>query len=178
MSPILDRYATLLLRWNERINLTAARTVDDAMQHIADCEALIPFISADAKRLVDVGSGGGLPAVVIAALRPDLRVIAVEPIQKKHAFLRTAVRELGLSNLEPRACRVQEVEPDTFDVATSRATFALSEWLVLGLSLVRPGGLVLAMEGLASADLPSGATRHPYALAGKTRAIVSLTRST
>jgi 16S rRNA (guanine527-N7)-methyltransferase len=178
MTPILERYADLLLKWNARINLTAASTHDDAMQHIDDCSAIIRHIPSDARALVDIGSGGGLPAVVIAASRPDLVVTAVEPIQKKHAFLRTAARELALANLHPRAARIEDVEDAAFDVATSRATFALDAWLRLGLRLVRIGGVVLGMEGRDEVALPAGAIRHPYDHAGKTRAIIELVRST
>ena len=178
MTPVLERYADLLLKWNARINLTAASSRDDAVQHIADCEAILAHIPSDAHSLVDIGSGGGLPAVVIAAARPELVVHAVEPIQKKHAFLRTAGRELGLANLPPRAARIEEVESDAFDVATSRATFALDQWLVLALRLVRPGGVVLGMEGRDQFELPADAVRHPYQLGDRTRAIISLVRST
>lgn len=178
MTPILERYAALLLKWNARINLTAAASLDDAMQHIDDCLAIVPHIPSSARRLVDIGSGGGLPAVVIAASRPELEVTAVEPTNKKHAFLRTAARELGLANLLPRAARVEDVERDAFDVATSRATFALDEWLQRGLRLVRIGGVVLGMEGRDIVSLPAAAERHPYQLAGKTRAIIALVRST
>jgi 16S rRNA (guanine527-N7)-methyltransferase len=178
MTTVLERYADLLLKWNARINLTAASSRDDATQHIRDCEAILQHIPTAARSLVDIGSGGGLPAVVIAASRPGLAVTAVEPIQKKHAFLRTAARELGLANLHARAARIDDVEGDAFDVATSRATFALDEWLRLGLRLVRIGGVVLGMEGRDAVALPAGAARHPYELAGKTRAIIELVRST
>ncbi len=177
MIPTLTRYAELLLRWNARINLTAASSMNDAMQHIRDCEAIIAYIPNDANVLVDIGSGGGLPSIVIAAARPTLVVHAIEPTQKKHAFLRTAARELALPNLRPRAVRLDDVESDAFDVATSRATFAIEEWLTHGLRLVRPGGLVLGMEG-QPVRLPPGAERHPYQLDGKTRAIITRVRST
>ena len=147
------------------------------MQHVVDCAHLLAYIPADVGRLVDVGSGGGLPAVVIAVARPELEVTAVEPTGKKHAFLRTAARELGLGNLRPLAGRSDDIERGAFDVATSRATFALDEWLRLGLELVRPGGLVLGMEGRPT-DLPAGADRHPYTIDGKSRAIIGLQRST
>ena len=178
MIAVLDRYADLLLKWNARINLTAASTKDDALQHVADCEAIVPHLPSETRLVVDVGSGGGLPAVVIAASRPEIVVHAIEPTQKKHAFLRTAARELGLPNLQPRAARIEDVESDAFDVATSRATFALDEWLRLGLRLVRPGGLLLGMEGRDRVELPAGAARHAYQLGDKTRAIISIVRST
>lgn len=177
MNELQRRYADLLLKWNARINLTAATTVDDALHHIEDCSAILKHIPDDARRLVDVGSGGGLPAVIIAAARPGLEVTAVEPIQKKHAFLRTVARELGLANLHPRAARAEEIEHGAYDVATSRATFALTEWLAIGSTLVRPGGVVLGMEGQPG-ELPPGAVRHPYRLGDKSRAIIVLDRST
>jgi len=173
VNPTLAKFATELLRWNERINLTAARTFDDAMQHIDDSAAILPFIPADATRLVDVGSGGGLPAVVIAILRPHLTVTALEPVHKKLAFLQHA-RRLFCSNLEPRAERVEQHATHDYDVATSRATFALPTWLSIGRRLVRPGGLVLAMEGAEQFELPPGASRHPYDMGDRTRAIVVL----
>ena len=175
-SAKLSANIELLLRWNARINLTAARTHDDATQHVVDCLGVLPHIPADAARLVDVGSGGGLPAVIIAALRPNLAVTAVEPTHKKHAFLRTAARELALPNLDAIAGRLDDLPDASWDVATSRATFALDEWLASGLRLVVPGGLVLGLEGAEEVTLPPGATRHPYALADRKRAIITLRR--
>jgi 16S rRNA (guanine527-N7)-methyltransferase len=172
----LSAYVELLLRWNARINLTAARTVDDATQHVIDCLAVLPHIPRDARRLVDVGSGGGLPAVVIAALRPDLAVTAVEPTHKKHAFLRTAARELALPNLDARAARLDDLPDAEWDVATSRATFALDEWLAGGQRLVVPGGWVLGLEGAEQLDLPPGAVRHAYSFSDRTRAIITVQR--
>src|SRR5262245_10579524 len=95
-SPELDRYLALLLQWNAQINLTAARTREALMRdHVPDALALSELIEAGS--LVDVGSGAGLPALPLALLRPALRIRLVEPRAKKAAFLRTAVRELGLS---------------------------------------------------------------------------------
>jgi 16S rRNA (guanine527-N7)-methyltransferase len=172
----LVRYIELLLRWNARINLTAARSHDDAAQHVVDCLGVIPHLPTGAARLVDVGSGGGLPAVIIAIMCPELEVTAVEPTHKKHAFLRTAARELQLVNLSARAQRLGDLPDASWDVATSRATFALTDWLTSGLRLVVPGGLVLGLEGSDQTDLPAGAVRHPYPLADRTRAIISLRR--
>ena len=181
LSPVedaqLSRYVELLLRWNSKINLTAARSVDDATQHVVDCLAVVPHLPAGPARLVDVGSGGGLPAVVIAILRPDVQVTAVEAIHKKHAFLRTAARELALANLEAQARRAEDLPDASWEIATSRATFALDAWLQLGLRLVVPGGLVLGLEGSDQFELPDGASRHPYPFGDRTRAIISLRRA-
>jgi 16S rRNA (guanine527-N7)-methyltransferase len=173
MEPALETFASEMLRWNARINLTAASTLDEIRQHILDCRALIEHIPLSTQRVIDVGSGGGLPAAVIAILRPELAVVALEPTHKKLAFLQQ-IRRLLAPNLEPRAERLEQHAGRGYDVATSRATFALAEWLTRGRELVRPGGLVLGMEGVDRVELPAGATRHPYAIADRTRAIIAL----
>lgn len=170
----LVRFSDELLRWNARINLSAARTPADMAQHVVDSAAVVPWIPATTQRVIDVGSGGGLPAVPVAILRPELSVVALEPIHKKHAFLQHARRALGLTNLEARAERVEDHAGRGYDVAESRATFALPEWLEIGRELVRPGGVVLAMEGAEQHNLPGRATRHPYTLDDRTRSIVVL----
>ena len=169
--PQLVTYVESFARWNQRINLSAARTVEDIADHVVDCLALLPHIARDA-RVVDVGSGGGLPGVVLAAARPDLAVTCVEPIHKKAAFIRQAGRDIGLSLtvLTSRADSLLRA----YDVAVSRATFDLRLWLDLGARLVHPGGRVLAMEGLEQFDLPPDASRHPYTHRNRTRAIIVL----
>ena len=132
---------------------------------------------SSAMRVLDVGTGGGLPAVIVAICLPDALVTALEPVRKKHAFLRTTARELSLSNFEPQAERVGDHLHRDYDAAMSRATFDLREWLLFGLDFVRPGGLVLGFEAAARSDLPPDVQRHPYRLGSKSRAIVTLRRS-
>lgn len=165
----LSTYLALLVKWNARINLTATRDERElVVQHILDALAVVPHVPADATRAVDVGSGGGFPSAVIAIMRPGLAVTALEPVNKKHAFLATVRRELGLGNYHPFAVRMEAHMQDPafrpYDVASSRATFALPAWLAHGASLVRPGGVVLGMEGAEQHPLPPGARRHPYTL--------------
>jgi 16S rRNA (guanine527-N7)-methyltransferase len=166
-----DQYRDLLLRWNQRVNLTAASSPAEVDEHIADCLHLVEHVP-EAGTLLDVGSGGGLPAIVIAVARPGVSVTALEPTHKKHAFLRTAARELGLRNFEARAERWEDHPGRGYDVATSRATLDLVTWLGIGARFVRPGGRVLGMEGRDQIALGPGMTRHPYEIGGKTRAIV------
>jgi 16S rRNA (guanine527-N7)-methyltransferase len=170
---VLARFAEELLRWNAKINLTAAKTLDEVVHHIVDSSAIVPIVPPSTQRVIDVGSGGGLPCAVLAILRPEIAVVALEPVHKKHAFLSHAKR-MFCPNLDPRAERVEQHADRGYDVATSRATFALAEWLEIGRGLVRPGGIVLGMEGADQTELPPGATRHPYPIAGKTRAIIRL----
>lgn len=175
----IAEFAALFEKWNRSINLSAARTRPELDEQIADSLAVIPHIERLApRRLVDVGSGGGLPSVVIAISCPLVEVTALEPVHKKHAFLRTAARELRLPNLIPLAERIEDHAGRDYDVATSRATFDLIEWLTRGRELVRPGGAVIGFEGVARDDLPANVERFPYSLGSKQRAIVLQTRST
>lgn len=164
-------YVESFHRWNQRINLSAARSVDEIADHVVDCLALVPHVPRDV-RLVDIGSGGGLPGLVLAVARPDVAVTCVEPLHKKAAFLRQASRDLGLT-VTVMTQRVNEIAI-IYDVAVSRATFAPATWLEVGRGLVVPGGRVLAMEGLEQTELPAGATRHPYSLGDRTRAVLVL----
>ncbi len=159
MESLLE-YAHLLIRWNERINLTGAKSAGALVaEHFPDAYALAKRLDQPA-RLVDIGSGGGLPALPLSLLRPGLKVRLCEPIAKKAAFLRTAIRELKLADrvaLEARRGEeladelATDVASRRFDVATSRATFAPEAWLVLGRRLVRPGGrvFILTVPGTA-----------------------------
>ena len=149
----LLQFADLLIRWNQSINLTGAKSVGAVVvEHYPDAYALAKRLDRPA-RLVDVGSGGGLPALPLALLRPDLVIRMCEPIAKKAAFLRTAIRELKLADrvaLENRrgeelADELAGAASQRFDVATSRATFAPEAWLALGRRLVRPGGRVFVL---------------------------------
>lgn len=169
--PKLERFRDLFLQWNQRINLSAARTAAEVEAHIRDSLHAVPHL-ASSSRVVDVGSGGGFPVVIAALCLPEISFTALEPVHKKHAFLRTAARELALSNLSAYAQRVEDHATHDYDAASSRATFDLREWLLLGARLVRPGGLVLGFEATLRTDLPSPIERHTYSLDDKTRALV------
>jgi 16S rRNA (guanine527-N7)-methyltransferase len=151
-------YADLLMTWTARINLTGARSADQLVEeHFPDAFALASRLVEPA-RVIDVGSGGGLPALPLALLRPALSIDLSEPIAKKGAFLRTAIRELGLGDrvrVDPRRGEaIADAAPPGFDAATSRATLAPKAWLALGRRLVAPGGRVF---GLFAADaVPAG----------------------
>ena len=182
----LGRYADELGRWNQRINLMRYRDRRElVVRHLSDGLAVIPHIPRDANRIIDVGAGGGIPGVVIAILRADLEVLAVEPIHKKHAFLKTVRRTVPVPNLEPVAMRLEDptLAEDYlgrgFDVAVSRATFPIADWLAAGRRLVSTEGLVIALEGKERAELPEGAARFPYeAEQGRTRAVIVLAPAT
>jgi len=171
-----DKYThflDLFEKWNRRINLSAATTRAELEEHLADSLAVVPILDG-ARRVLDVGSGGGFPVVIAAIALPSTELVSLEPVHKKHAFLRTVARELGLANLEARAERLEDHAGAEYDAAMSRATFDLREWLERGRPFVRPGGLVIGFEGVLRDDLPASIERTPYELEGKHRAIVAL----
>ena len=173
-----DKYVALLNRWAAAVSLVATRDEEElARLHLADGLALVPHLGG-AARVVDVGAGGGIPGVILAIALPAVEVTSLEPIRKKHAFLATVRRELGLDNFRPLAERddAHRARADfaPYDAAVSRATWAPLEWLAHGRALVRPGGVVLAMEGKERVELPLGVTRHAYELGDRTRAVLVL----
>jgi 16S rRNA (guanine527-N7)-methyltransferase len=160
-------FTDLLIRWNQKINLTGARSAGALISdHYPDAFALARRLDRPA-RLLDVGSGGGLPALPLALLRPELTLVLCEPIAKKVSFLRTAVRELDLTGrVQVEQLRAEELiaRGARFDAAASRATFEPEAWLALGRELVGPGGrvFVLTVPGSAIAgrvDLYTGGRR-------------------
>ena len=151
-SQLLD-YATLLRRWNAVYNLTA---VDDlagiATLHLADCLAAVPPMTArQPRRLLDVGSGGGLPGIVFAILLPNTTVHLVDTVQKKCAFLQQAIGSLGIRNAQVHHARVETLSPrgSGFDLITSRAFSDLRLFTDATRHLLAPGGRWCAMKGQA-----------------------------
>lgn len=146
-------YLALLDKWNRVYNLTAVRDAERMVSHhLLDSLAAVPYFQGgdpDSVRVLDVGSGGGLPGVPLAIARPELQVTLIDSIAKKTAFLLQTKAELGLSNLNVVTGRVEDFRPETgFDVITSRAFSDLREFATLTRHLLRPGGRWLAMKGL------------------------------
>ena len=176
----LAAYLDLLQFWNRRINLTSVRGPQAVVtKHFLDSLAVVPYLPPAAATLLDVGSGGGFPGAVLAIARPTLRVTLVEPVQKKAAFLRTLSRALSCANMHVVAERIEDVisKPGfaPVDIAISRATWALPEWLPLGRTLVKPGGLVIGMEGALRYARPEGCRRVEVPTEGASRALVLCT---
>jgi 16S rRNA (guanine527-N7)-methyltransferase len=144
----LAKFGELFLTWNAAINLGGARSFGELVNsHFIDAFAACGFVNPG-DSVVDVGSGGGLPGIPAALVRPDARFDLFEPTGKKVAFLRTAIRELGIGGrVRVHASRVTDPAAadvvGRFDVASSRATFSPDAWLPLGRTLVRRGGCVL-----------------------------------
>jgi 16S rRNA (guanine527-N7)-methyltransferase len=147
----LSQYLALLDKWNRTHNLTAIRDPAQMVtHHLLDSLAVLAHLPKQASiRVLDIGSGGGLPGIPLAIAKPEWHVVLLDSNHKKAVFLRQAVIELLLPNVEVRAERVQdyEVEP-LFDIVISRAFSDLSTFAMLARRLVAPGGRLVAMKGL------------------------------
>jgi 16S rRNA (guanine527-N7)-methyltransferase len=149
---LLD-YLALMNKWNSVYNLTSLR---DPMQmvthHLLDSLAAVPAF-AGARNVLDVGAGGGLPGIVLAISRPDMKVSMIDTVHKKTAFLKQVKAELELSNVSVYTMKVQELEvSDKFDVITSRAFADLTDFLNWSGHLLAEGGKFIALKGTAPAE--------------------------
>lgn len=151
----LVAYGALLQRWNATYNLTAVRSPEEILtHHLADCLAVVPTLQryAAGGRLLDVGSGGGLPGVVIALMLPGWQVTCVDTVGKKAAFVRQAAGVLGLPNLHAVHARVELLKAPAFDVITARAFASLVDLLRLTRQHLTRGGVWMAMKGRVPED--------------------------
>jgi len=148
----LGRYLALLLETNRQFNLTAVREPGEAwLRHVLDSLSVLPHLG-DARRVADVGSGGGLPGLPLAIVCPSLSFTLIEATGKKARFLERAVEALGLDNVEVAGERAETAghRPryrQRHDVAVARAVGPMRVMLEYTLPLVRPEGRVLAMKG-------------------------------
>lgn len=146
-------YLALMAKWNSVYNLTSLRDpVQMVTHHLLDSLAAVPAF-ADAKNVLDVGAGGGLPGIVLAIARPGTKVSLVDTVHKKTAFLTQVKAELGLSNVTVYTARVEQLQaPGKFDVITSRAFADLSDFVNWSGHLLADGGRFIALKGVAPAD--------------------------
>lgn len=153
----------LLHKWNRAYNLTAVRDVKDMVsRHVLDSAAVLPFV--EGPRLLDVGSGPGLPGLVLAILKPELSVTLLDSNGKKVRFQRQGVMELGLSNVTPVQARVEQFSGSVFDQVVSRAFASLVDFVNLTRKLPTAEGQWLAMKGPGAneelRDLPGDVRLH------------------
>lgn len=156
----LAAYMVMLAHWNSTFNLTALRDPQDMLtHHLTDCLTVLAPLgrhldqvrasrAADAAaiRLLDVGSGGGLPGVVLAICCPDVQVTCVDTVGKKAAFIKQVAAELRLSNLRGEHARVEQLK-GAFDLITSRAFASLLDFVSLTRAILGEGAVWMAMKG-------------------------------
>lgn len=140
-------YLSLLQKWNKVYNLTAVRDpLEMVTLHLLDSLSVLPYVNAN--NLLDVGSGGGLPGVVLAICEPNLQVTTIDTVQKKAIFMRQVKGELGLHNLQVVHARVENFKPaEKFEVIISRAFSDLALFIKLTRNLLDQNGQWLAMKG-------------------------------
>jgi 16S rRNA (guanine527-N7)-methyltransferase len=150
-------YLDLLRKWNQAYNLSAVRDPQQMVyQHLLDCLAALPALDRHLlgreARILDVGSGAGLPGVVWAVMRPSWSVCCVDAVAKKASFVRQVAAELGLRNLRSEHARVEQLDRAQVDVVVSRAFASLADFAALTGRHLSPGGCWLAMKGKVPDD--------------------------
>lgn len=151
----LAAFASLLRRWNAVHNLTAIRGDETLTHHLLDSLAVAPQLAAvrgGQPRVLDAGSGGGLPGVVLAIALPAASFTLVDAAQKKCAFLTQARLELALDNVEVQHARIEALQLPPFDVVVSRALGTLAQLAAWTRHLLQPDGVWLAMKGRLPQD--------------------------
>lgn len=156
LDQLLD-YLALIQKWNKVYNLTAVREPQAMLtQHLVDSLSLIPALRRHAKgqalRMMDVGSGGGLPGVVVAICDPSIDVTCVDAVAKKATFIKQVAAEIGLPNLHGEHSRVEALDTAPFDLITSRAFASLLDFTTLTRQHLKSDAIWLAMKGQHPAE--------------------------
>ena len=159
----LAAYLELLAKWNRTYNLTAIREPERMItHHVLDALAVLPHLpQREGLRVLDVGSGAGVPGIPLAIARPDWHVVMLDSNPKKGAFVQQAVIELALANAEAVVARVEDYAPGApFDIVISRAFSDLATFATAGVRHLAPAGQLVAMKGVYPdeeiANLPPG----------------------
>jgi len=152
-----DQFLRELLKWNQKINLTAIRSEKGiVLNHFLDSLSVHPYLP-EICTLLDVGSGAGFPGIPLKIVQTSLEVISIDSTRKKIDFQRHIVRVLGLKGIEPIHGRIQDKEilwsmRGQFDIVISRAFSDLRTLLILSFPFLKTGGKVLAMKGNVSSE--------------------------
>ena len=153
---LLLAYHALLVKWNKAYNLTAVRDPEEMIRrHLLDSLSIIPHV--DGQRILDVGTGPGLPGIPLAICFPEKELVLLDSNGKKTRFLTQAKIELKLTNMTPVQSRIESFEapaiaPDGFDSITSRAFATLKDMVDGSIHLLKEGGNFYAMKGLYPTD--------------------------
>ncbi|MCW2824884.1 MAG: rRNA ((527)-N(7))-methyltransferase RsmG [Aeromicrobium sp.] len=169
--PLAEEYAHILATDGVVKGLIGPREVPRIWdRHVMNSAVIVPRVPTGST-VADIGSGAGLPGVVWAIARPDLRVTLVEPLLRRTIFLEETVAALGLDNVEVLRGRAEEIR-STYDVVTARAVAGLDKLGRWCMPLVRKGGVLLAMKGQSAADEVQAATATLHRL-GATSIVVA-----
>lgn len=143
-------YAAELKKWNGKVNLTAiTKDREIAVKHFVDSLSLAPYLT-EGDRLLDIGSGAGLPIIPLKIIRPGIEMVSVDAVAKKMHFQRHVIRLLNLENIEAVHARIEDLHKTrshSFSVITSRAFTRLDRFVSLAAPLLAEGGVLIAMKG-------------------------------
>lgn len=147
----LAKFGQLLLKWNRVYNLTSITSEEDVLtKHILDALSFIGAIQQrEISSVLDVGSGGGLPAIPLAIVREEIEVTMIDAVQKKTTFLQQVILQLGLKNAKVVHSRIEDFSEASFDVITARAFATLAKTVSLTKRFLKPTGCWLLMKGKA-----------------------------
>jgi len=153
-------YKSILLQWNEKMNLTAI--VEDKeiiLKHFVDSLSILPYIRGISS-IVDVGTGAGFPGIPLKIALPDLNVVLLDSLEKRIGFLNTVIKDLGLNGISAVHMRAEDAGMSTkfresFDAAAARAVASMPVLLEYCLPLVKTGGVFIAMKGSIAEEISS-----------------------
>ena len=147
-------YLEELYSWNQHINLTGLKTMEEmAIKHVGDTLALIQSLPEGIHHVLDIGTGAGVPGLVLKLFRPDLEIVLVDAIRKKVSFLNTMIAKFGLTGIWAEHCRVSPEDiprhspQEGFDIIVSQAVGPLDELARMARPLMSANGLVISMKG-------------------------------
>ena len=138
-------YKNLLLKWNKSINLTSIKNKEIVTHHFLDCLAVIPFIKSSS--LLDVGTGAGLPGIVIAIIKPDIKISLIDKVGKKIAFIKRVLAELDIKNVQTHHSRVELMtSEEKYDGIISRAFSNMGDFVQITKHLLKKQGVWYGMK--------------------------------
>ena len=156
-------YKELLIKWNNSFNLTSVKNTEIVTHHFLDCLAVIPFINSS--RLLDVGTGAGLPGIVIAIVNPDIKVSLVDKVGKKINFIKRIIAELEIKNIEPYHDRVELLtSEEKYDGIISRAFSNMEVFIKSTKHLIKRQGVWYGMKSKKILDDEMVSINDPWAL--------------
>lgn len=179
---VLLPYVELLLQANRKVNLVGTQSEDEVWsRHILDALSVLPLLTdlASGSRVIDIGSGAGLPGIPLALFRPDLSVTLLEATGRKADFLRQTVRQLDITGASVENARAEDLGRDPehrehYDLAISRAVAPLPTLLEYSLPLVRVGGHALAMKGRKATEEMAASLEASKTLGGGKPTLIPL----
>ncbi len=148
-SEKLATFGKLLIKWNRVYNLTSITSEEDVLRlHILDSLSFVAAIKGkQLQNVLDVGSGGGLPAIPFAILRPETKVTMIDAVQKKTVFLQQVILQLGLKNANAIHIRIEDFNEENFDAVTCRAFASIGKTISLTKRFLNSDGRWLLMKG-------------------------------